>query len=366
LRTLNSYLVKSLLSYLLMAIAIGTFVMMIGSFARVFDLLFKDVSIEPLLMFVVYKTPQLLAYTIPMSLLIAVLLLFNRLSADNEITGLRASGISLLQIITPSILLSLILSAICLLLQVKVGPDFSFAARWYLREQGAKNPLVMLEEGVFNEMFDGYIIYIDRKVGNEIFDVHIYALDVKTGQLRQDITAERGTLAADTVAKTLDMKLYNATIITIDPEYPDDVTKVSRVLADSVEYPFEYARALTMKHLVRKLSDMNVQQLFAHIQLCGENGTPPTAYIVELHMRAAMALAPFSLVLIAIPLGLRISRRETSAGLVGGMAVAVAYFGTMLLVDTVAERPRLMPHLLVWVPNIVCQGAGLWGLWRKR
>jgi lipopolysaccharide export LptBFGC system permease protein LptF len=38
----------------------------------------------------------------------------------------------------------------------------------------------------------------------------------------------------------------------------------------------------------------------------------------------------------------------------------------MISLATFGNRPQLQPHLLAWVPNLVCQGAGLWGLWRKR
>jgi len=366
LKTLHRYLLSNLLAYLGAAIALGTFVLLAGSLARVFDLLFRNVSLLPVLQFLLYKLPQLLAYTIPMGTLVAALLVFNRLSADREIIALRASGLSLLQITALPLLLSLVLSAICLALQVKLAPDMNKAARWFLREQGVQNPAALLQPGVFNELFDGYIIYLDRREGDTVQDVHIYVLEPATGQLRQDITAEQGKLTVDKVNRRLELALRNATVITLDPQNDSEARKVQRFLAEDITFPFEYGRALGNRPLVRVENDMNLGQLLAHVQLCAENGTSPTLYLLELNLRGALALAPFSFMLIAIPLGLQLNRRETSAGLVVGILVAIGYFGWMISLSTFGNRPQLQPHLLAWVPNLICQGAGLWGLWHKR
>ncbi len=288
------------------------------------------------------------------------------MSAENEITALRASGISLLQITASPVLFSMVLCACCFALQFKLAPDFSQRAWWFVREQGAKNPMALLQQGVFNEMFPGYIIYLDRKEGNRVFDVHIYMVDPDTGKLQRDIMADRGKIEVDDAQKRLVLTIYDCTIIAMNPEAPDDPGKVHRILADEVSYPFDYGETLFQKHLVRKEGNMTLAQLFAHVQLARENAEDSTRYYVELHKRAAFALAPFSFVVLAIPFGLQISRRETYAGLVAGVGIAILYFSFMMLFEALNKQPKWHPQLLVWIPNLVCQIVGIATLWRRR
>lgn len=365
-RIINIYIVKHLIIYLALAIGIATFVMMAGSFAQVFEMISQDVPVAPLLQFVLYKTPQLLSYTIPMGLLIATMLLFNRLSAENEITALRASGISLLQIVTGPILLAMALSGICFYLQFTLSPDLSHKARTFIRQQSVRHPLALLKAGTFNELFEGCIVYVERKEDNQIFDVHIYVLNPQTGELERDIMASRGEVEVNEERKEMQLTLYNCTIVSLDPSQAESPANVHRLISEDCSYTLEYNASLLNKPLLRKFSHMNIAQLFAHIQLAGEMGQPITPYTTEMHLRAALALAPFSLLIAAIPFGLQISRRETSAGLVGAIALAIGYFGAMMICEGFSDTPEARPALLAWVPNITCQIVGIWALFRKR
>ncbi len=363
---LNSYITRYLLVYLVMAIGISTFVMMAGNFARVFDMIARGVSVTPLLLYVACRTPMLLGYTIPMGLLVSTVLLFNRMSAENEVNALRASGVSLLQVIAPPLLLSILLSLCCFYIQFQLGPMLNHRARVLIREAGVRNPLALLEAGAFNHVFDGFIIKLDEKEGNDLRGVHVLEIDPRTQKLQRNIAAPTGRIEVDEAAKQLRLILHNASIISVNQEAPDDPRKLRRMFAEQITLPMDYGEAINRRNLVRRVSDMTLRQLFAHARLASEMGIPTAQLFMELHMRAALALAPFSFLLIGIPLGLQISRRETSSGLVGAIVIAFFYFGSIMLVEMLADQPHLHPRLLVWVPNILCQAGGLYGLWRKR
>ena len=345
-----------------MAIVIATFVMLIGQFAKVFDLLSRGVAPQDLFLYVAYRMPQVLSYTIPLGVFVSTVLVFHRISSDHEITALRASGISIPQITAPIVLVSLIFSIICAVLQIDLSPEYKYKAKWLVREVGLRNPLMLIEEGRYVEIFDGYIIYVDKKNEDTVRDVHLYVLN-KKDQIKQKIDAVRGEILVNDVKKELELTLFNATIESI---HPSDITKNQRIRSQQCMFPLNYGGKLHKRPLLRGVDEMRVSQLFARIQILGERGLDTTKLFIELHLRAAMALSPFSFILLGIPLGIKMPRKESSLALYGCVIVPLVYFVTISFIAGLYHYPQYKPEFLLWLPNITCQIVGLWALWIKK
>lgn len=82
-----------------MAIAILTFGMTGAQLMKVFEHLSKGIPVSAVLEFLLYTLPQAFSFTVPWASLVAIMLVFGRMSADNEITAMRACGVSILQIV---------------------------------------------------------------------------------------------------------------------------------------------------------------------------------------------------------------------------------------------------------------------------
>lgn len=361
---LTTYLWKQVAGTFALAIAITTFVMLLGVFAKedqLLELAAGGGNPGPAVTFLAYRLPEMLAYTVPVALLAATVLVFNRMSADNEITALRASGVSLLQVITPLVFLSLLLSGICYAAQFYYMPEFRYRSRAMLRRQAAGNPLALLEAGRYVELFPGYAVYVGERQENRVQDVHICVF--RDGRIHQTVAARTGSLEVNETIREIRLRLDLATITTVAP---DDPTSRHRLTTGSCEFPLRYGGALDRRRLSRKTGEMTVPQLFTRLRLYSEQGMPTTPLYMEIHMRTAIALAPFSFLLIGIPVGIRAARRETSIGLVICVAVAFGYYGLIAFVDALNDHPQLHPELLMWLPNILCQTTGLYALWLKR
>ncbi|MES1168499.1 MAG: LptF/LptG family permease, partial [Oleiharenicola lentus] len=74
----------------------------------------------------------------------------------------------------------------------------------------------------------------------------------------------------------------------------------------------------------------------------------------------ATAFSVLSFAIVAIPLGIKVSRKETSANLGIGLMLALGYYFASIVPGMFDKYPALRPDLLVWLPNIVFQGLGLW------
>jgi len=71
-----------------------------------------------------------------------------------------------------------------------------------------------------------------------------------------------------------------------------------------------------------------------------------------------------SFALIAIPLGIKVSRKETSANLGIALALAMAYYFATIVVSWFDGQTALRPDLLMWLPNVVFQVLGFWMFYR--
>ena len=172
-RILNRYISKNLLLALALTIAVAMFAGILAVLGKLFRVAGGHVPLELLLLFVWYNVPNVFCYILPLGVLVATVLVFNRMSADNEVTALRASGVSLLQIIAPVVLLAMLISGLCAWLQFSVSPMAGRRARWLLKEQLLENPIALLNENSDIEIFTGYRILIGAKHGTKMEDVHI-------------------------------------------------------------------------------------------------------------------------------------------------------------------------------------------------
>src|SRR5262245_22645952 len=123
-KLIDRYIRRQLIVSLVFAILVLSFVLVVGNiFRKLLPLLVNhDLPVEYLVAFVAYVLPFSLIFTIPWGLLTAVLLVFGRLSADNELVALRSNGVSVTRVSVPLAGIAIGCTAICLWLNVQVAP----------------------------------------------------------------------------------------------------------------------------------------------------------------------------------------------------------------------------------------------------
>ena len=218
LRVFHRYMIQDFLTIFALTLMVFTFVMCLGALIKAIDLLAKGVPISIIGSVFMYNMPYVLSFSIPMSTLTGTLLLFGRLSIDGEVTAMRASGMSIWQISSPVLLMSVLLSLVCVWVNYDTAPRSHYARRVAMLQAGEMNPLDMLEEQKYNKEFPGLQVYIGRIDEDKIYDVSINELDGNV--IKRTIRAKEGITSQDVETKILDIELQDVRIEQADPNYP--------------------------------------------------------------------------------------------------------------------------------------------------
>src|SRR5207247_9105080 len=144
-KLIDRFVSRELIVNVLFAIAVLSLVLVVGNiFRRLLPLLVNhDVPMEYLITFIAYVLPFSLIFTIPWGLLTAILLVFGRLSADNELIALRSNGVSISRICVSLGAIAAGCTAICLWLNVQVEPAAQDTLRRTLFDLATRNPMAL-------------------------------------------------------------------------------------------------------------------------------------------------------------------------------------------------------------------------------
>lgn len=354
--TLNWYVTRGFLVAFFMAIGILTFGMTGANLVKVLDYVSQGIPFTTFLQFTMYILPIILTFTVPWAIMVAVMLVFGRMSADNEITAMRACGISIMQIVSPILLITVGLTALCLYLQVEVGPPLLGESRRLMSNAAINQPLAIFEPGK-QISYENTIIYIDDKEGeNGIRGVQIYTLGKDKKTVSSDISAATGEILVNKDQQILTIRLYDCMVE--DKSRGKRADGVERFFCQSLEFHFNYGKEANAQPVGVRAKFMRLADLMGRIRLTKELGRDTTELEVELNQRVAFALSPVAFLLLGLPLAIRTSRRETSVGLFMSVILAGIFFLSIILCESLSSFPKLYPQYLLWLPNIAFQILG--------
>ena len=367
-RILNRYILLDYLILFLTALGLITFVMTIGSMIKAVDLMARGISPMLIAKFFFQNIPYILSFSMPISTLFAALLLFGRLSMDNEISAMKACGLSLWRLVAPLIVLSILLTGICVYINCEVAPNAKYANKQLLRSAGVEEPLNLIEEGRFIKDFPGLMIYVSRKNGNIVKDVVAYEL-ADDGQIKRSVRAQSGEIESDNDNRLITVKLYDVHMEMPDAEDPHDVSKTTYVNAEYYPIRLDFNEMLKSSSKIRrKRSYMTMTQLINHIRnverdfpmlSAPEQIIQRSQLVIEANRRISTAIACLSFMLIGIPLGVKSHRKETSVGMVMSLVIVFAYYLFIVTAKVLASYPGWHPNLILWLPLVGTQLIGL-------
>jgi lipopolysaccharide export system permease protein len=374
---LDRYIFRSVLLTCAGAVGLFAFLILLVNVMR--DLLNYVLAGQISLLTVAHLVPILLPvvlpYALPMGVLTGVLLTLGRLSADSEITAMRAAGLSLPRIARPIFIFAALGVTAALYVNYEAMPHGRVEYEQELAGALHTNALGLIVPRTFVRNFPNTVIYAGDKQGDQLRDIWVWTLD-DDRRVSLFVHAQTGHINYDEEKNTIEARLQQARIEWRNAAQAGDFSKPAPESAAEVfplTFPLDkvFSRGQGSR---QKLAWMTLGELLSkRTQLAGQHVAAAEArdhardlmkVQFTLSDKANTALAVLSFALIGVPLGIKVSRRETSANLGVAVLLALGYYFLAIMIGWLDRHPEYRPDLLLWLPNLLCLGLGLWLFYR--
>jgi lipopolysaccharide export system permease protein len=349
-KTTYLYLFSEILPIFFIGLMTFTVILLMDKILKLIELIInRGGSLTHTLMLFLFISPSFLILTIPMAVLLAVLLSFGRLSSDSEITAFKASGMSLYQLFIPVAVFSGLAYALTSFLVFYGLPwgNLGFKSTLYVISQSQAD--VEIKERVFNDAFDGLVVYVDKVPiqGRRMEGILIY--DERDKSKLNTIFAKEGFLVKNPKSQELLLRLVSGDIHRFEPQS----NTFQRVKFDTYDLRLELAKALVAIGKKLKEHEMSIGDLNAKIEDMQRKGEDTTSQKVELNKRYAIPFACIVFGLIGVPLGIHPRRSGRSHGFVLSILILLAYYTSLIAFEILAVRRALPAYAAGWAPNVV-------------
>ncbi len=347
-KILRSYILCECIFPFFLSLGVLTCVFLLGNLIQLANLVInKGVSIVLVGKVFLLYIPVLLGYTLPISCLTTVILTFSRLSADNEILAIRASGIPLKTILFPLMMLGIIMSFILLILNGGVIPYAHHQQRIVLKDVGIKNPTAALEAGSFINAFQDQILFIYRIEGNRMFNIRIYQPQ-PDGKPTHTIIAKEGEFTPVPGEDKIKLKLMNGTMDQPNPNNPGSFYKLNFQnyfmtldLTQAAQETDKKPKSMTLKEIQKKIPEM--EKLFVDV----------APLKTEYYRKITWSFSTLIFVLIGFPLAVITHRREKSVNVLMAILCAAVYYLMSLGCEALSIQNITPAMITMWTPNLV-------------
>jgi lipopolysaccharide export system permease protein len=356
-KTTYLYVLKEILPIFLIGMMVFTIILLMDKILKLIELIVsRGVSLSDILMLLFFLAPSFLVFTIPMSVLLSTLISFGRLSGDSEITAFKASGLSLYQLFLPVSIFSIaayLLTTLCVFYGLPWG-NRGFRTTLYKIAQSKAD--IEIKERVFNDMFDGLVVYVEKVPiqGEKMEGILIY--DERDQGKTNTIFAREGLLSSNPKSQEVILRLFDGDIHRFD----SGADVYQKIKFNAYDLKLELAKAFTA--IGRKLRDkeMSIDDIKEKMEGIKQRGEDITSLNVELHKRYAFPFACIVFGLIGVPLGIQPRRSGRSYGFVFSILLLLAYYISLTGSEILALRHTIPPYLAGWAPNVIFGGLGIY------
>jgi lipopolysaccharide export system permease protein len=352
-RTLTRYLLSEILPPFLLGLLTFTFILLIARILKLVELIVtRGIPLTQVGRLLALILPTFLELTLPMALLLAILLGLGRLSGDQELLGLKSSGVSPVQILLPLTFLAASVALITLLLTTWVRPTAQVALKNELYDIAKTRIGTALREKVFNDDFPNILIYVEEIIPPGNVAQGILIIDKRETAKDNIILGKVGLINTEEQTHTLSLRLFDGSI------YERDRTRSDFSQTNFHIYDFkldldEFIAPAKMKDAGPK--EMSLSRLLKTIEEKEAAGIIARPELMEFHQRIAFSFAPIVFCLLGVSLSLlpRTSRANRSWGVALCIVWLVIYYALLSLGKAFGERGALHPFVAMWFPNII-------------
>jgi len=357
-RLINRYVLREIAFPFCMILLVLTFVLLMGKILQVMDLMInKGIAFADIARLMLYLLPSFLIFTIPISLLIAILIGLGRLSGDNEWTILKMSGVSLYQLSFPVACAALVAFLMTLATTIFLVPYGNLASKVLLMDMARQKASIGIREKVFIDDFQGILLYAERIPVHGDFLEGVLISDNRISREPSTIIARRAYLVSNPDTLVVTLRLEDGSTHTVDA----GLNRYRKMDFRFYDVRLDLASALSAekKNGIKSRTEMSLSELTTTLGNRGLKEEALRELAIELNKKLTVPLSCLVFALIAIPLGIRAHRSVRARGLTIGIFLVLGYYLFLLGGEALVETGRLSPILGTWTPNGIFAVAGI-------
>jgi lipopolysaccharide export system permease protein len=318
-----------------------------------------NLSLFSVLTLIFFSMPWFLMFIIPMSVMLAVVLTFLRLSADNEIVALKSCGLSVYGLLPPVLIFSFAGFFLTLFMTLYGVPKAKATLEKMVLEMAASNVDIGLKERAFNDAFKDVMLYVNKIDLNQKKLIDIFIEDKRQRNIISTVVAPEGRLFSEPGKFIFHLVLSNGTI---------HQTNLKEHSANSIRFD-TYKLSLDLRKELEKAEErekgreeMSIAELQ---QVVNESTEKDKGYYkaqIVIHRRFSLPAACLALGLLAFPLGIQSKSGKRSSGLILCLFFFLLYYLLLTAGYTLGKKGIYPPVIGMWLPNLTMAGIGVYFL----
>jgi LPS export ABC transporter permease LptG/LPS export ABC transporter permease LptF len=345
---LDDYVLRDFTLYLGMIVAAFLMLLLVFTlFELLGDILRNQVSPLTVGDYLLNVVPYFLYNTTPLSMLLAVLVTFGLLQRSNEITAIKATGISLYRLVVPVLIASTLVAGVLFLsdqLYLPYTNKRQDALRNRIKGKPAQTYLRPDRKWIFGQHSDIYYYQFFDPDRDVFGGVSVFQFDPHTFQITHRITADRAkwseSMGRWVYEQGWERSLSGPAI--------ENYRKF-----DAATYPELAEAPAYFKKEIKQSSEMSYEELRRYIHDLEQSGFDVVRLRVQLQKKIAYPLITLVMAVLAIPFALSAGKRSAVAGVATAIGIGVVYWTISGLFEAMGNLSQLPPAVAAWSPDLV-------------
>jgi LPS export ABC transporter permease LptF len=350
--TTERYIFRAVLPYFLFALFFLTAILLFQQVNRLSSI-YPAALLTTSNVFAVVNAliPKTLAFTLPMSVLIGVVLGISKLRAESEITAIQSAGISTARLFHPLFIFSLFICSLCCMVNLYVSPLSLSHVRQRLKTVSNAEITSAISVGAFSTEIPKMSIYI-REGNSDLGEWKGLFISKDEGDFERVITAASGSIDFD--GSKVELVLRDVTSI----RYPQGISL--REHKSLVTERLRFLRIEVADNLAAKKASLEDEDRLVYEEMTNsemltrarEGGSNSTESYIQFQRRLALSLSPLVLALVGFQCGLSFNRSSKTFGLILSLALLIAYYIVFLTGEQLTRTGSLPVYVGGWLANV--------------
>ena len=357
-KIIDRYILKELFYLFFLSIFIFTIVLMLNKVLQLTELVVnKGVSLATVAKLILFLLPTFLIIIIPISILVASIMTFSRLSTDSELVVLKSSGISLYRLLRPVIILSVAAYLFANFLTIKAQPWGTQSFKNLMFQIVQSKAAINIKERIFNDYFDGLVIYVEEAPMSSKTMKGVFIADSRKADAPQTIIAKEGTLLTDSKSLKVVLRLKDGAIHTLEKKR--DSYRLIHFATYDLALDIQ-KRLSGRKDKEKSPKEMTISDLRNKIQALKEGTKKYNIAMVEYYKKFSLPFACLILGFVGSPLGIVNRRSGRSGGVSISMVVVFFYYILLTMGEGLGDEGKIHPFIAMWFPNLLLSLTGVY------